>query len=69
MKSKYFLPLAMLVAFTIVFSVLLDQTQLKNQCLWNKKCCPKDCRAKPKAADNSDNIFDNPINRLIVAVY
>jgi len=69
MKSKYLIQLAILVAAALAAMAFFQKNDSQKQCRKMDHCCHKNCKSTKQTTDNSENIFYNPVNTLIAAVY
>ncbi len=69
MKSKYFIQLALIVAAALAAMAFFEKNHTTEECGKIDHCCHKNCKAPKQSSDNSENIFYNPVNTLIAAVY
>jgi hypothetical protein len=69
MKSKYPFQLTIIIVFAITAMAFFENRDPQKQCGKIKGCCNKNCKTPKQTTDNSENIFYNPVNTLIAAVY
>ncbi len=69
MKSKYLLQLVLMVIMAVATMAFFEEKYDQKHCTQLNDCCAQKCSSDKKSADNSENIFYNPVSSLIAAVY
>jgi len=69
MRSKYLIHIVLFVAAALTAMAFLEKNHSQKQCGKIGHCCNKNCKAPKQTTDNSENVFYNPVNTLIAAVY